>query len=112
LRGLAGDFGDDIWIEKIKFRTQSPLNLDAMRLRQDLVGDLLRNIAEIAEDPTQLIRLSEELLKPLMSRAGAELAPREDGFEAMNLDDPQRLVAWLRDAEELLLSHLAEESTP
>lgn len=112
LRGLAGDFGDDVWIEKINFRTQSPLNLDAMRLRQDLVGDLLRDITAIAEDPARLRALSEELLKPLMARAGADLAPREDNSETVMLDDPQRLVAWLREAEELLLSHLAEESTP
>ena len=29
LRALASDFGDDVWIEKIKFHTQSPLDLDA-----------------------------------------------------------------------------------
>ena len=109
LRGLAGDFGDDVWIEKIQFRTQSPLNLDAMRLRQDLVGDLLREITAISQDPDRLLSLSE-LLKPLAARAGADLAPREDNSEMVQLDDPERLVFWLREAEELLLSHLAEES--
>lgn len=112
IRGLAGDFGDDVWIEKIKFYTQSPINLDAMRLRQDLVGDLLRDISAIAEDPVRLSALSESLLKPLMAKAGAELAPREDSSEVVMLDDPLRLVAWLHEAEELLLSHLAEEPTP
>ncbi|MBS0201953.1 MAG: DNA repair exonuclease [Planctomycetes bacterium] len=110
LRGLAGDFGDDVWIERIQFRTQSPLSLDAMRMRQDLVGDLLRDIASIAQDPARLLAMSD-LLKPLAARAGADLAPREDNSEMIQFDDPELLAGWLRDAEELLLSHLAEEST-
>ncbi len=109
LRGLAGDFGDDVWIERVQFRTQSPLDIEAMRLRQDLVGDLLREISTIAHDPARLQSLTD-LLKPLSAKAGADLAPREDNSETVNLDDPQRLVFWLREAEELLLSHLAEET--
>lgn len=110
LRGLAGDFGDDVWIERIQFRTQSPISLDAMRRRQDLVGDLLRDITSIAQDPERLLAMSE-LLKPLAARAGADLAPREDNSEMIQFDDPDQLAGWLREAEELLLSHLAEEST-
>ena len=109
LRALAGDFGDDVWIERIQFRTRSPLNIEAMRLQQDLVGDLLREIAAIAQDPARRQSLAE-LLKPLAAKAGADLAPREDHSETVALDDPERLAVWLREAEELLLSHLAEES--
>ena len=46
LRALASDFGDNVWIEKIKFHTQSPLDLDALRERQDLIGQLLRDIGK------------------------------------------------------------------
>ena len=74
-----------------------------------LVGDLLREISTIAHDPARLQSLTD-LLKPLSAKAGADLAPREDNSETVNLDDPQRLVFWLREAEELLLSHLAEET--
>jgi len=109
LRVLAGEIGDDLWIEKIQFRTQSPLNLDAMRLQQDLVGDLLREIAAIGSDRVRLLDLAE-LLQPLAARTGAELAPREGNSESVRLDDPERLAFWLREAEELLLSHLAEEA--
>ena len=109
LRGLAGELGEDVWIEKIKFRTQSPLNLDAMRLRQDLVGELLRDITAITLDPQRLLSLSESI-KPLAVRAGADLAPPDGNSELVQFDDPERLKFWLREAEELLLSHLAEES--
>jgi DNA repair exonuclease SbcCD nuclease subunit len=110
LRSLAGDFGDDVWIERVQFRTQSPLNMETMRLRQDLVGDLLREITAISHDRARLLSLSE-LLKPLEAKAGPDLAPRDDSLDCVTFDDPERLVTWLREAEELLLSHLTEEST-
>lgn len=110
LRGLAGDFGDDVWIEKIKFRTQSPVDLAATRLRQDLVGDLMREIHAISQDPVRLQALSE-LLRPLSTKASAYLDSRDDHAESITFDNPALLAGWLRDAEELLLSQLAEEST-
>ena len=38
LRGLASDFADELWVEKIKFRTQSPLDVEALlRLKPTLL---------------------------------------------------------------------------
>lgn len=105
LRALAADFGDDVWIEKIKFHTQSPLDLDAMRERQDLVGQLLRDIASMATDPQSLRELPE--MKDLAAKVAAELSQDAAGEESFDLDDPVRHVGWLRDAEALLLSHLS-----
>ena len=103
LRALASDFGDNVWIEKIKFHTQSPLDLDALRERQDLIGQLLRDIGSLATDPQSLLELSET--KDLATKVSAELS-QADGVESFDLDDPVRHVAWLQDAEALLLSHL------
>ena len=108
LRALASDFGDSVWIEKIKFHTQSPLDLDALRERQDLIGQLLRDIDLLATDPQTLQALPET--KDLAAKVAAELSQDADGEESFNLDDPVRQVAWLRDAEALLLSHLVQES--
>jgi len=108
LRALASDFGDDVWIEKIKFHTQSPLDLDALRERQDLIGQLLRDIRALATDPQSLLELSE--VKDLAAKVAAELSQDADGDESFNLNDPVRHVAWLRDAETLLLSHLVQEN--
>jgi DNA repair exonuclease SbcCD nuclease subunit len=104
LRALASDFGDDVWIEKIKFHTSSPLDLNALRERQDLIGQLLRDIDLLATDPQPLLALGET--KDLAAKVAAELSQDADGEEAFDLDDPKRHVAWLRDAEALLLSHL------
>ena len=104
LRALAPDLGIDIWIEKIKFHTQSPLDLDALCQRQDLIGQLLRDIGSLVADPQSLLTLSET--KDLATKVAAELTQDGDGNDTFDLDDPARHVGWLRDAEALLLSHL------
>ena len=109
IRGLAGEFGEDVWIEKIKFQTRSPLDLDALRNGQDLVGELLREIQSLAADPARLAELYQQLLKPLDEKTGAELAAAQIGQDSLALDDPERLAGWLREAEDLLLCHLLEE---
>jgi hypothetical protein len=108
IRGRAADLAGDLWIEKIKFNTRSLLDVDALRQGQDLVGDLLRDLKSLAEDPARL-KLLSELLGPLGLKAGAELAAEHVGSERIDLDDPVRLAGWLREAEELLLGQLAEE---
>ncbi len=108
LRALAGEFGDDVWIEKIKFRTQSPLNLEELRQGQDLVGELLREIDVVANDGTRLGELAE-LLRPLSTKVAGELADQTGG-ESIDFNDPVLLAGWLREAEAVLLSHLVEES--
>jgi DNA repair exonuclease SbcCD nuclease subunit len=100
VRALASDFGDSVWIEKIKFRTQSPLDLEALRERHDLIGLLLRDIGSLVRNTQPLLDISET----------KDLAAKVDGEEAFHLDDPVRHVAWLRDAEALLLSHLVPAS--
>ena len=104
LRALAPDLGIDVWIEKIKFHTQSPLDLDALRERQDLIGQLLRDIGSQATDSQSLLALPET--KDLATKVAAELTQEGDGEDKFDLDDPARHVGWLRDAEALLLSHL------
>lgn len=104
LRALAPDLGIDVWIEKIKFHTQSPLDLDALRERQDLIGQLLRDIGSQIADPQSMLALPET--KDLAAKVAAELIQDGDGDDTFDLDDPARHVGWLRDAEALLLSHL------
>jgi DNA repair protein SbcD/Mre11 len=106
LRGLASDFGDDVWIEKIKFDTQSPLDLDELRERQDLIGQLVRDIESIAQDPQSSLALPET--KELAAKLGPELLQVTEDGKPFNLEDPERRVVWLRDAEAFLLSQLLE----
>jgi DNA repair exonuclease SbcCD nuclease subunit len=106
LRALGADFGDDLWIEKIKFQTRSPLDIEALRERQDLIGQLLRDVNAMALDPLPLSTLQET--KDLASKVATELLQDEGSDDVVDFEDPARLVGWLRDAEALLLSHLID----
>lgn len=102
LRMLPGEFGDDIWIEKIKLDTRPPVDRDELCRGQDLIGDLLRSIDSLVGDREQLLDLSEGL-KPLIRKVATEVAADEIDFER-----PEQLADWVRAAEALLLSHLVE----
>lgn len=109
VRALASEVSGDLWIEKIKFRTQSPLDTEALRRGGDLIGQLLRDIDAIVHDPERLAQLGE-LLQPLESKVGAELAADSLRPDEFQWNDPERLVEWLRAAEQLLLSQLVEDA--
>lgn len=106
IRSLAGEFNDEIGIEKIKFRTQSPLDLDQLRLRQDHVGELLRLIADVARDSAQLRQLGEDL-KPLATKVAGDLKDAARG-EEVDFANEELLRSWLREAEALLVNQLVE----
>ncbi len=107
IQSLAGDFSD-VWVEKIKFHTQSPLDMQALRERSDLIGQLLRDVHALTVSPHALRELSET--KDLAAKVNAELLMSGDDQQPFDLDDPVRQAGWLRDAEALLLSHLVSDS--
>ena len=100
LVAVSGD--DDVWIEKIKLETQTPIDIDQLRAGYDLVAELLRAIEELRDDDTKLIALAEELA-PLATKAAVEL-----GECQIDLQDPKQLRNWLQQAEGLLVSQLLE----
>jgi hypothetical protein len=106
LRALAGDFGNDMWIEKIKFRTRSPLDVEALRRAPDLIGELLRSIDDLIADPDQLITLAAEF-QALATKVAGDLQNSFAG-EVIDFRDPRQLIEWARDAERILLDRLVE----
>ena len=102
LRSLPGEAGGELWVEKIKLETGPPLDRDALRLGQDLVGDLLRSVDALLADPTELGKLSE-LVRPLAAKAAAELDDGEVGFSNLG-----QLGKWVKEAETDLLTRLTE----
>lgn len=105
IRSLAADSGDDVWIEKIKFRTQPTFDLDAMRQRHDLLGRLLRDVDALVEDPSPLADMPE--VKELLAKIGADLTGGGDG--SCDFADPTRQTAWLREAEAMLVNRLVSD---
>jgi DNA repair exonuclease SbcCD nuclease subunit len=102
IRNLANEFDDEVWIEKIKLETQTPIDIDRLRAGSDLVAELLRAIEELRDDETKLIALAEELA-PLSAKAAVELSECE-----IDLRNPGQLRDWLQQAEGLLVSQLLE----
>ena len=108
LRSVAADFGDDVWIEKITFNTQFPIDFTALRERQDLIGKLLRDVDLLAADSDPLLSLQE--CKDIAAKLAGELNQESELSEVSLFEDPTMHARWLRDAEALLLSHLFQET--
>lgn len=106
IRAIASDLGNDIWIEKIAFKTQPSLDLLAMRERQDLIGQLLRDVDGLCGELQPLHSLPEA--KDVATKLGAELSQIGEGDGGFRLDDPERNRTWLKEAEALLMSLLVK----
>jgi DNA repair protein SbcD/Mre11 len=98
LRALAGEFGGELWIEEIQFRTRPLIDLESRRQAKDIVGELLREIAGLAGDPQRLRDFAEEL-KPLEMKVGLDM---------IDFQNTEQLAAWLRESESLLVNALVE----
>lgn len=109
IRALAGEVSDELWIEKIKIRTQSLLDVEQLRLRGDNVGKLLQLVSEIANDPDRLRAIAEEL-KPLVTKVAGDLKDMP-GADALEFSDEVLLATWLREAESLLVNRLVEAAS-
>ena len=101
IRGLALDVAaDEIWIEQIQFDTQTPLDLEALRDRDDPVGGLLRSIDELkTKDPASLASVFEDLLQKLPGEV-------REGTDGLDLADGDTLRNLLEEAEQLLVPRL------
>jgi hypothetical protein len=100
---MPGEFTEDLWVEKIKLDTRPPLDRDQLKQGRDFLGDLLRSIDEAAADDSALDALGAQVQK-LATKVRAELAEDEIDFSSRS-----QLAAWLRRAEDDLLSRLTEQ---
>jgi exonuclease SbcD len=96
-----GPAGDVCWIERIDVQTTIPVDLDRLRQGQDLLGELLRDLRALQDDPDADLTELAAALAPLESKAGVEL--RQTGFK---IDDRERLRQWLAQAEGLIVAAL------
>ena len=109
IRAAVTDLDHDVWIEKIRFNTRSPLDLDALLSHDDPLAGLLRGMRELAQDPVGLADIAR-VFDDLKNRLPPEYRELED---ALQLDDPAALAGLLSDVEQLLIPRLlaAREDT-
>lgn len=105
IRAQAADAGDDVWIEKIKFRTQPTFDLAVLRQRHDLLGSLLRDVEALVMDPGSLLELPET--QDLITKLGAN--PVSGDEEGIDFADRERHALWVRGAEILLVNRLLHD---
>lgn len=89
LRGVGLELGG-VYVERVETRTTPRVSIDAVRAREDAVGELFRGVAEVASDDEASAAFREEVL------SGLESLPQHLR-EAGDFDD---LIA---EAERLLL---------
>ena len=102
IRNIAAEF-DDVWVEKIKLRTSAPVDVERLRRGSDLMGDLLRGFDDVIDGTDAEVLEFAEALGTLRTKAGHDLQQAD-----INLDDPERVREWLRQAESILVSMLTE----
>ncbi|MBN2293849.1 MAG: DNA repair exonuclease [Pirellulales bacterium] len=102
LRNAANHFDGEIWLEQIHLNTAPPIDRDKLKAGGDLLGELLRDIDRLA-DNDELLAETTRCLTPLMEKSPTEL-------QHANVDpqDQETMRRWLRQAEGLLLAHLAD----
>lgn len=103
VRAAAQDVSDaDIWIEQVRVDVTTPLDRTEAAQRPDAVGELIRLVDRIAQDPSALTALVQGEIGSLLAALPAELA----SGDVPRLDDPVNVLALLRDAEATVLARL------
>jgi len=108
IRALALDSGAEIWVEKVKFATQTALDIDALAERDDPVGSLIRTLRDLSGDDPSLQDYAA-VFGDLAQKLPAEYGELED---ALDLRNPGGLKEMLQSVEGLLLPRLLEGSIP
>lgn len=96
--------GEGVWVEKIKMRTRTPIDLEELGERDDAIGQLVRSIQAIKTDQDELSVLLGRL-SDLKHKLPPELREAEDGIK---LDDPQELAGMLEEVEQMLIPRLLQ----
>ncbi|HZF49989.1 MAG TPA: DNA repair exonuclease [Polyangiaceae bacterium] len=97
--------GEGVWVEKIRIRTRTPIDLEELRDRDDALGQLVRSIQAIKTDQDELSWFIERL-SDLRHKLPPELREAEDG---LRLDDPAELSGLLDEVEQMLIPRLLQK---
>ena len=114
LRARVGEISDDVWLEKIKWQTRPPMDRDVLREGQDFIGELLRDVDQLAVDDAQFTAFLA-CLQPLIDKTLSDFqAGRDDDDKSEQLIDFESAVQrhdWLQAAEGLLLNQLTKDDS-
>lgn len=99
---------DRMWPERVRISTSPPLPaIETLRKREDMVGELARELAELATTTTMPAAL-ETSLKALEAKIPAALLEGEDSLVVPGLSTDVELDALFEQVERDLLSRLVD----
>ena len=101
LRNMAIECSDgNAWVEKIKHDTGPVYDRNALKLRDDPIGELVRLATRLEAAPGELQILANASIGSLLEKLPLEVR------QELKLDDIEQLKAVLRDAEAQVLGRL------
>jgi DNA repair exonuclease SbcCD nuclease subunit len=108
IRALAaGVSSADVWVEKVRFAMDRPIDLAVLAARDDALGSFLRELAAAADSPDEIAVL-REALADVRAALPSELL---SGDDAVDPHAPELLARLVAEARDLLLARIAREGT-
>ncbi|HET6882293.1 MAG TPA: DNA repair exonuclease [Pirellulales bacterium] len=105
IRAAAHTLGrDKLWIERVRFQTSLPRELDRSLTEDGPLAELVHYIAELRQDAAGLAKLSGEFAD-LARKLPGELREVDD---SIRLDDPRSLLPLLDQVQPFLIARLLE----
>lgn len=105
VRALANQL-EQVWIERVDFRTAAPVDFDQLLQANDLVGELLRDLRNLQDGPDDLIGELQPVFDPVIAKLGSVQKQLD-----VNLHDPRFIRDCLEEAQGLIVSMLTEQET-
>jgi len=108
IRALAvGVSTVDVWIEKVHFARDRPIDLAVLAARDDALGSFLREVAAAANSPDEIAMLREALADVRVALPAELLS----GDDAVDPHAPELLTRLIVEARDLLLARIVREGT-
>lgn len=104
IRAAVTDLGSDLWVEKVLFKTKTPIDIEKLLGHDDPVGGLLRSLRSLRENPEELETLIREF-RDIKDKLPPEYARLED---VVDLDNSKTYGSLLEEVEQILVPRLLE----
>jgi DNA repair exonuclease SbcCD nuclease subunit len=106
IRALAaGVSSADVWVEKVRFKMDRPIDLVVLAARDDALGSFLRELAAAVDSPDEIAALREALGSVRVALPADLLS----GDDAIDPHAPEVLARLVAEARDLLLARIARE---
>ncbi|MEW6291040.1 MAG: DNA repair exonuclease [Thermodesulfobacteriota bacterium] len=106
IRAASFEIGENIWLEKIRFKTRTVIDLDALMDHDDPISGLLNNIQAMRTAGAIDEKMLNEEFADLRSKLPPEYKKMQD---ALDFDNPKTLVGLLDEVEQFLIPKLFEK---